>query len=77
MIKLFKLADNEFITQCLSMGLRLEGNTKETIEHLFILGVDTTEINLAMKELTKNSHDVADFGVNRMFTFTKKMDLAA
>ncbi len=70
MIKLLKLTetqysvveDNHTPTWCFSL--------KEAENCLGRLGVSKEEFYVAIDEMLKNGHDVADFGINRLFNFS-------
>lgn len=68
MFKLFKINDDKFVIKSPSK-LSFIGNYSEIVEELKDI-VDLDEIQFAVANLIEKNHEVADFGVNNIFTFS-------
>lgn len=70
MFKLYKLNDDKYLIYKAN-GSDFEGNQTEIIKHLLINNVAENEISYGLEALIHD--DVADYGVNKMFIFSKKL----
>lgn len=68
-MKLFKLNDDKYLI--LLDKFEIEGNKAYITLELIKLGVESEEIYYALKAL--DVHDMADFGVNKTFVYSKKI----
>jgi hypothetical protein len=67
------IADDEFAIVAKKV---VTGTRKAMFSHMVQEGVDKEEILYAMEEMLTNGHNVANFGINKTFLFTKS-DLKA
>lgn len=58
-----------------SYGINTSGTYNEIKEILFACGVAPDEVLLAVEQLIENDHSIAEFGVNKMFCFSKHKDI--
>lgn len=73
-MKLLKLADNRM--KVILAHETFEGSKEDVLRYLRMgLEVDDEEVCFALEELWLNSHDVAHFGVNLMFTHTSNLNV--
>lgn len=55
-----------------SEGPAFEGSSKAIFKKCFELGIDYSEIDIAISEINKMNHDFADFGIFGKFIYTGK-----
>lgn len=70
MIKLIKLCGNNYRVQCEDYKIFVEGDELSAQAALWYCGVDDDEINFAFEQLLHNNHDIAEFGINKLFMYT-------
>lgn len=70
MIKLIALCGNNYRVICPDYKIFVEGNLDQAKQALWYCGVEIDEVLYALEELHANSHDVAEFGINKMFVFS-------
>jgi hypothetical protein len=73
MIKLIQLSKIEFLVVCPAHGVYFKGTLNLAKKVLRDLYVEDVEIQYALDEFKSKGDDYADFGVNRMVTFTSNM----
>jgi hypothetical protein len=69
MFKLIRLNPDSFVI--IGERYQFAGTLNATIRYMASIDVEWGEIELAMTELERLNHDVADFVILKRFTFTK------
>ncbi len=75
MLKLIKFDVDSFLVTCPTYGVHEYCNTDKALRVLYYCGIEPNEIDYAFTQLIKNNDNLADFGVNKMLTFTAKHSL--
>jgi vacuolar-type H+-ATPase subunit F/Vma7 len=71
-MKLFRVKDDEYI--CVVESKSITGDRDTVAKGMMMLGVDRTEVEEAMVQLETNEHHVAEFGINLMFLYSKRIE---
>lgn len=77
MIKFVRINSVDFLVHCKDYDLYFIGNLKDAITTLETLEVPRDEIDFALCLFDEKSHNVADFGICRILTYTTYQGLAS
>lgn len=67
---LFKLNNGLYLIKTSKKQFNFKGNLKQTINHLFFLGVEEKEIFYGIELMELNSHSYCNFGIFGSVIFT-------
>jgi hypothetical protein len=73
MFKVVKLADSQYVVSKFKQSKHFS-KLKDLVSHMLGLGVSFEEIEEGLAALERNGHNVADYGVNKTFIFSKHTD---
>lgn len=74
MFNLIRLYDGSYVLKTASNMLHL--SFSRMIAHLVNdLGVEPSELNIAVAEMFKNDHNTAHFGIHKGFIFTRQIEM--
>jgi hypothetical protein len=73
MIKVFKLRDSEgYVLQTKTQSI-FSGTLQKLIGIMREIGINDEEIEYGLVELHANEHDIAEYGINKLFIYSKKV----
>lgn len=67
---LFKLNNGLYLIKTSRKQFDFKGNLKQTINHLFFLGIEEKEIFYAIELMESNNHSYCNFGIFGSVIFT-------
>jgi hypothetical protein len=73
MFNVLKTKDDEYILKTKQNAVFCSTQGK-LIKVMFELGVNSDEIEYGLSELIRNDHNVANYGINKTFIFSKNVD---
>ncbi len=70
MLKIIRVDDDTFM---LDGTKRIYGDTNAMIIAMSVLGVSWDEIERGLISLVRNSHHIAEYGINKSFLFSRRV----